>query len=36
MMIGGSKVTKITMEHAEEMIAIAEKRKMKIINKKSS
>lgn len=36
MMIGGSKVTKITMEHAEEMISIAEKRKMKIINKKSS
>ncbi|PJI09947.1 MULTISPECIES: DNA repair protein RecN [Clostridium] len=36
MMIGGSKVTKITIEHAEEMIAIAEKRKVKIISKKVS
>ncbi|MCR3760212.1 DNA repair protein RecN [Clostridium felsineum] len=33
MMIGGSKVTEITREHAKEMISIAQKRKSEIIGK---
>ncbi|KHD38221.1 DNA recombination protein RecN [Clostridium acetobutylicum] len=36
MMIGGSEVTKITMDHAKEMILIAQKRKSEIVGKRIS